>query len=95
MLPTPGHTADHAAVVLSSDGQTAIYLGDLVHHAVQLERLPWIPAFDTLPLVTLETKRKLCQRAVDAGALLISTHVEFPGTGRLSEVDGRRHWTAE
>ena len=33
-LPTPGHTADHASLVLSSRGETAIYTGDLVQHSV-------------------------------------------------------------
>jgi glyoxylase-like metal-dependent hydrolase (beta-lactamase superfamily II) len=89
-LPAPGHTADHAALVLSSSGETAIYTGDLVHHAVQIERLPWIPAFDVLPLVTLETKRTLAERAIRERALLISPHVAYPGAGRLTVVDGRR-----
>lgn len=94
-LPTPGHTADHAAIVLSSGGETAIYAGDLIHHEVQIERLTWIPAFDVLPLVTLETKKKLIERAVRENALLISVHSAFPGVGRLREENGRRAWVAE
>lgn len=94
-LPTPGHTADHAAVVLSSGGETAIYMGDLIHHEVQIERPTWIPAFDVLPLVTLETKKKLIERAMRENALLISVHSAFPGAGRLYDVDGRRTWVNE
>jgi len=94
-LPAPGHTADHAALVLASRGETAIYTGDLVHHAVQLERLAWIAAFDVLPLASLETKRQLAARAIRERALLISTHSEFPGVGRLTEHDGRRTFVPE
>lgn len=91
-LPAPGHTEHHAAVVLSSGGSTAIHCGDLVHHSVQLERLAWIAAFDTLPLASLETKRQLLGRAVTESALLISPHVDFPGAGRLVEENGRRRY---
>jgi glyoxylase-like metal-dependent hydrolase (beta-lactamase superfamily II) len=94
-LPTPGHTADHASIVMSSKGETAIYLGDLVHHAVQVERPVWIPAFDVLPLVSLETKKALADRAIRERALLISVHSAFPGAGRLTEADGRRTFVAE
>jgi len=94
-IPTPGHTADHASIVLSSKGETAIYTGDLVHHPVQLERPAWIPAFDVLPLVTLETKKKLVERAIRERALLISTHNAYPGVGRLTEKDGRRTFVPE
>lgn len=92
LIRTPGHTADHASIVVSSGGDTAIYTGDLVHHAVQIERLPWIPAFDVLPLVTLETKRRLAERAIREQALLISPHLSFPGVGRLTEDGGRRRF---
>lgn len=94
-LPTPGHTEDHASIVLSSNGETAIYTGDLVHHEVQLERPAWIAAFDILPLVSLETKKKLAERALRENALLICVHNAFPGVGRLTETDGKRRFVPE
>lgn len=94
-LPTPGHTADHAAVVLASNGETAIYTGDLVHHAVQIARPAWIPAFDILPLVTLETRKAFVERAIRERALIICTHQSFPGVGRLVEQDGTRRFLPE
>lgn len=94
-LPTPGHTADHASIVLSSRGETALYTGDLVHHAVQAERNAWVSAFDILPLVTLETKKQLMEKAVRERALLICVHNPFPGVGRLTDVDGRRRFVEE
>ncbi len=94
-LAAPGHTADHAMIVLASGGETAIYTGDLAQHAVQLERLAWISAFDVLPLVSLETKRQFAARAIREHALIISAHAVFPGAGRLTEQDGRRAFVAE
>ncbi len=94
-IPTPGHTADHASIVLASGGETAIYIGDVAHHAVQVERPAWIAAFDVLPLVSLETKKRLFERAVRENALLVCVHNEFPGVGRLTERDGRRKFVPE
>ncbi len=94
-LPTPGHTADHASLVLASGGETAIYTGDLVQHAVQAERPAWISAFDVLPLVSLETKKALAERAIRERALLVCVHSEFPGVGRLTEAGGRRVFVPE
>jgi glyoxylase-like metal-dependent hydrolase (beta-lactamase superfamily II) len=94
-VPAPGHTADHAVLVLSSRGETAMYTGDLAHHAVQFERPAWIAAFDTLPLVSLETKKLMAERAIRERALLISPHNAYPGAGRLVEREGRRTFVAE
>ncbi len=92
---TPGHTQDHASIALTSAGQTALYTGDLVHHAVQVERPAWIAAFDILPLQSLESKKKLAERALRDNALLICVHNPWPGTGRLTETDGRRKFVDE
>jgi glyoxylase-like metal-dependent hydrolase (beta-lactamase superfamily II) len=95
IVPTPGHTEDHAAVVLTSGGETAIYVGDMVQHHVQLERTAWVSAFDILPLVSMETKKAIVERAVRERALIVSVHSPFPGLGRLSMgEDGRKHWEA-
>jgi glyoxylase-like metal-dependent hydrolase (beta-lactamase superfamily II) len=94
-LPTPGHTQDHASLVISSRGETAIYTGDLVHHQVQVERPAWISAFDIMPMVSLETKKALAERAIRENALLICVHNPFPGVGRLREENGRRTFVAE
>jgi glyoxylase-like metal-dependent hydrolase (beta-lactamase superfamily II) len=89
LVPAPGHTAHHAVIAVASGGETALYTGDLAHHAVQFERAAWIPAFDTLPLVSLQTKKQLVERAIREQALIISTHNAFPGAGYMREVDGR------
>jgi len=93
MISTPGHTEDHASIVLTSNGETAIYIGDLVQHHVQLERTAWVSSFDILPLVSMETKRRIVNRAIEEQALVISVHEPFPGLGRMSRTeDSRKHW---
>ena len=93
VIATRGHTEDHASVVLSSGGETAIYIGDMVQHHVQLERTAWVSAFDLLPLVSMETKKRIVERAVRERALIVSVHSPFPGLGRMTiGEDGKKHW---
>ena len=93
IIPTRGHTEDHASVVLTSAGETAIYIGDIVQHGVQLERTAWVSAFDLLPLVSMETKKRIVERAIRERALVVSVHCPYPGLGRLTPAeDGKRHW---
>jgi glyoxylase-like metal-dependent hydrolase (beta-lactamase superfamily II) len=95
LVPAPGHTEDHCAIELESEGQMAVYVGEVVQHPVMLERLAWISSFDILPLVSLETKRRMLDRAAEKRALLISVHAPYPGLGRLRSEDGKRRWAEE
>ena len=95
MIETPGHTADHASLVIRDGGQTAVYIGDLVQHRVQLERVAWISAFDVLPLVSLETKKKLIGEAIAGNHLIIAVHAAFPGAGRLVQREGKNRFIDE
>ena len=95
IVPTPGHSAGHASVVLASGGETAIYIGDVSQTAVQLERTAWVSAFDILPLVSMETKRHLVEGAIRDGSVIVSAHAPFPGLGRMTRTsEGHRRWTA-
>ena len=95
MIPSPGHTEHHASVVVTSGGEVALYVGDIAQHRVQLERTAWVSAFDVLPLVSLDTKRRLMDEAVQQNALVISVHLPFPGAGRMTMTpEGRRKWQA-
>ena len=68
----------------------------MIQHQVQLERVAWLSAFDVLPLVNLETKKRLVAEAIEHQHLLIAVHNPFPGAGRLSTTErGRTRWTAE
>jgi glyoxylase-like metal-dependent hydrolase (beta-lactamase superfamily II) len=92
IVPTPGHTQEHASVVLASGGETAIYLGDMVQHPAQLERAAWVSSFDILPLVAMETKKRVVERAIRERQLVVSVHCDFPGLGYMTDVDGKRKW---
>ncbi len=92
MVRAPGHTDDHVVVEVESGGDYALYIGELSQHPVQLERLAWISAFDTMPLVSLETKKRFVEKSVEKNATLVSVHHEYPGVGRVTMTDGKRKW---
>jgi glyoxylase-like metal-dependent hydrolase (beta-lactamase superfamily II) len=77
---TPGHCPHHQSVLVTSGGETACFLADVIPTMAHLP-LPWIMGYDVEPLVTLESKRALLRRAVDERWLLVSTHDPFTPWG--------------
>lgn len=94
IIPTFGHSMGHASIVLTSGGESAVYIGDMIQHPVQLERAPWVSSFDIYPLEAMETKKAVVSRAIAEKQLVIAVHAEFPGLGYMTESpDGKRAWT--
>ncbi len=87
LLPTPGHTPYHQSILLRSQGETAVFLADLCPTAAHLP-LPWIMGYDLEPLVTLETKRVLWERARREGWILIFQHDARVPWGRMAPDEG-------
>jgi len=95
-VPAPGHTAGHSTVVIRSGQEWGVYLGDMAQHRTQLERTAWVSSFDVLPLVSLETKRRLIDECIEANALVMYTHGAYPGVGRMTRTpEGFRKWVDE
>ena len=86
-LPTPGHVPYHQSVLVESGGERACFLADLVPTSAHLP-LPWIMGYDLEPLVTLESRRRLYQRAEGEGWLLLFEHDPAVVAGRLGR-DGK------
>lgn len=84
MRHTPGHTPFHQSIVLESEGETAVFLGDVCPTAAHVP-LPWIMGYDVEPLVTLETKRALWRDVALGGWTVIFEHDAFVGFGKILE----------
>lgn len=85
-MVTPGHTPHHQSVLIESDGQTALYLGDLVPTHAHLP-LAWIMGYDVEPLVTLESKRRVLRRAADDAWTVIFEHDASVAWGEITFED--------
>jgi glyoxylase-like metal-dependent hydrolase (beta-lactamase superfamily II) len=86
---TSGHTPAHMSIRFESGEQHALFVADLASYAVHFERLAWMTAYDIEPMITLETKRKWQQWALDTNALLIFQHDPKIRAGKLVQ-DGER-----
>jgi glyoxylase-like metal-dependent hydrolase (beta-lactamase superfamily II) len=89
LVPTPGHVPHHQSVLIASQGESALYLGDLVPTSAHLP-LPWIMGYDVEPLVTLETKRRVLRQAMEEGWLVIFEHDAGCAWGRVG-FDGKSY----
>jgi len=86
-----GHTHAHQSVIVESQGQHAIYMGEVAPLTMGLERLAWIAAFDVEPLESLETRRRLREWAFDHDAIVFFNHDVRCAAGRLRREGKRYH----
>lgn len=88
LLPTPGHTPFHQSVLLDGGREKAVFLADLCPTSSHLP-LPWIMGYDLEPLVTLETKKALWQRAREENWILLFQHDTLVPWGRMHLEEGK------
>jgi len=95
LVPTPGHTPGHQAVLITSAGEKAMLVGDLFHTTVQVTEADWCPTFDWDKPLSAKTRRdwlnKLARERmlVGAGHLPIGSNI-----GHIVRLKGRRYWKA-
>lgn len=82
-LPTPGHVPYHQSILIESGGEKACFVADLVPTAAHLP-LPWIMGYDLEPLRTLETRKRIYQRAEAEGWLMVFEHDPTVISARLT-----------
>ncbi|HLK62095.1 MAG TPA: MBL fold metallo-hydrolase [Bryobacteraceae bacterium] len=83
-IPAPGHTPGHLVVLLSSEGEHLLNLGDAAVHPLHLEEPAWENGFDLCAGTAVSTRRELLSRAVSEGMHMMAFHFPFPGVGRVS-----------
>lgn len=83
---TDGHTRGHQLVTLRSDGQTAVYVGDVCPLVSHL-RSVWSMAYDQYPLTTRRTKPEILGRIADEGHIAILSHDHHQPIIRLQRDD--------
>jgi glyoxylase-like metal-dependent hydrolase (beta-lactamase superfamily II) len=81
MLATPGESAGHTIVRVSSGGEHFYFLGDLIHHACEVSNIGWVSHGDG------EQARLSRQRAFDEiaarGGVSVAAHELFPPWRRI------------
>jgi glyoxylase-like metal-dependent hydrolase (beta-lactamase superfamily II) len=84
----PGHTPGSTIFVVSSEGQRALLLGDVVHSAVELTDPTWEAVFDVDRVAAKQVRARLIDELTDQPDVVAAAH--FPGLrfGRLLTVAG-------
>ncbi|MFN3705622.1 MAG: MBL fold metallo-hydrolase [Thermoflexales bacterium] len=84
VVPTPGHTAGHQSLIVQPRGEPPIFLtGDLSPYMIHFVRLPWVTAYDVLPMQTIDTKRHWQLWAFEQRAMVVNSHDVHMPVGRL------------
>jgi glyoxylase-like metal-dependent hydrolase (beta-lactamase superfamily II) len=91
VLPAPGETPGHMLVRLRSAHDSFYYLGDLFHHASEVEHIEWNPPGRDQAALRASRERLIAE-AVQHRAVLVFTHARFPAWGKIVRAGGGYRW---
>jgi glyoxylase-like metal-dependent hydrolase (beta-lactamase superfamily II) len=91
-VPTPGHTPGHMSILVTSQGERALVLGDAAHNPAQVVEPDWVSRADMDPDLTRQTRRALLERLEREQITVAAGHFPAPGFGRIVRLEGRRYW---
>ena len=92
-LATPGHTPGHQVVLISSLGQKAMVVGDVLHSQVQVQEADWCANVDTDKAQSRRSRADLLDRSENEGYLIAAGHFHPDRhVGRVVRLEGKRYW---
>ncbi len=93
ILHTPGHTPGSVSILVQSNGESVLFIGDLVHLCMQLTAPDWSPPYENNRAESAASRKRIVEEAVGRNAMVAGSHLdEGPIYGRMVELDGRRFW---
>jgi glyoxylase-like metal-dependent hydrolase (beta-lactamase superfamily II) len=87
--PAPGHSPGHVVITAKSGGTEGLFIGDVMHHPIQIHQPEWSSAFCSDPAEARRSRRKVLEHAASAGSLLYPTHFAGPHVARVADEGGR------
>jgi glyoxylase-like metal-dependent hydrolase (beta-lactamase superfamily II) len=92
-LPTPGHTPGHQAILISSQGEKAMIVGDVLHSKAQVYEPTWTAGVDTDKEASRRSRAALLDRAQAEGYVVAAGHFHpDDNIGKVVLKDGKRFW---
>jgi glyoxylase-like metal-dependent hydrolase (beta-lactamase superfamily II) len=92
-VATPGHSDFHFSIFFRSQGQKAVFSGDVMHHAIQVFMPEWKLTYCTRPDEALKSRLKILEYAVSEAAVVFSSHFGESSAGLVSRDGDRFKWT--
>jgi glyoxylase-like metal-dependent hydrolase (beta-lactamase superfamily II) len=95
VVDAAGHTPGHCAVLLESDGERLLCVGDLFYDQLQLSHPGWCTPWDHDTARAVRTRRVLLDRAADEHLLVHAYHMPFPGLGTITRHGEAYRWEGQ
>ncbi|WP_334597566.1 MBL fold metallo-hydrolase [Pseudomonas alvandae] len=88
-----GHTPGSTTYRFTSNGQSILFMGDLVHNlAVQFEHPEVSIRFDVDNQQAIKSRAKVFKDAATSKTWVAAAHLPFPGVGHITAVDKHFQW---
>jgi len=85
-IPAFGHTQGHTVHLISSGGKQLLATADATNiQALFVKNPTWQAAFDHVPELAIETRKKLFDRAIADGAMVAGYHWGLPNVGTIAK----------
>ncbi|SHK66870.1 Glyoxylase, beta-lactamase superfamily II [Bradyrhizobium lablabi] len=95
-MAAPGHTVGHHIFMITSDGKSMAFLGDLTHHQILLLEKPRMQfSYDTDPKQAAESRVKMLDMLAANKIPVMSYHYPWPGYGHVVKTGEGFHYIAE
>jgi glyoxylase-like metal-dependent hydrolase (beta-lactamase superfamily II) len=91
-IPTPGHSPGHASLLVSSGGEQALVLGDVISHPAQATETTWNIAFDVDKERAAFTRTQLLDWLEADGIPVAAGHIPGTGFGRVVREGDGLYW---
>jgi len=86
--PAPGHAPGHVIFRLLNGGEEGVFVGDVMHHPIQVYRPEWSSAFDTDPREAEASRRRMLEGCAERGCRVFPAHFGVPHVGWVRRSGG-------
>ncbi len=90
--PTPGHSAGHMSISLSSGDEEALFSGDVMHNPIQVHRPDLGSVFCADPSLARSSRRWLLDYAAERGPTVFTAHFPETSAGKVAREGERFVW---
>jgi glyoxylase-like metal-dependent hydrolase (beta-lactamase superfamily II) len=95
-MAAPGHTVGHHIFMVTSNGKSFAFLGDLTHHAVLLLEKPRMEfSYDTDPKQAADSRVKMLDMLAANKIPVLAYHYPWPGIGHVAKTGDGFHYIPE
>jgi glyoxylase-like metal-dependent hydrolase (beta-lactamase superfamily II) len=82
--PTPGHSPGHVIVNVESNGERGAFIGDLMHHPIQVPHPEWSTCFCWDMEMSAASRTAFVDTHTDAGTLVLPVHFAGATAGHIT-----------